>query len=73
MDSQTAVFQQIVFWEALTTAHWKKYFRFVTDAGITTMEDLLETPDETIANLKKNILEGPLDRLMHWKKSLMKI
>ncbi|CAF1290739.1 unnamed protein product [Adineta ricciae] len=73
MNSQAAIFQQILFSEVLTTANWKKYFRFVTDAGITTVEDLLETQDETIANLKENIPEGPLDRLMHLKKNLMKI
>jgi hypothetical protein len=73
MDSETAVFRQIVFMEALTTSSWKKYFPHLLNAGITTTEDLLETSDGILDTLKQNIPLAPLERLKTLKKNLMKI
>ena len=73
MDTGTAVFQQIVFAEALTTSSWKKCFPHLLNAGITTIEELVETPDEIFNELKKNILPTPLARIKTLQQNLIKI
>ena len=73
MELESAVFKQIVFKEALTTSSWKNYFPHLLNAGITTVEDLLETPEETLNSLKYNIPQAPLDRIKTLKENLLKI
>ncbi len=73
MESECNVFQQIVFMEALTTPSWRRYFRNLRDAGITTTEDLLETSDETLDGLKQYIPAAPLGRIKILKQNLIKI
>ena len=73
MESERDVFQQIIYMEALTTPSWKKFFRHLQDAGITTTEDLLETSDEILDSLKQYIPAAPLGRVKALKQNLMKI
>ena len=73
MTAETAVFQQIVFTEALTSSSWKKCFPYLLNAGITTVEEFLDTPDEIFDDLKKNILPTPLARIKTLQQNLIKI
>jgi hypothetical protein len=73
MEPETAVFQQIIFMEALTTPSWKKYFSRLLEAGIMTVEDLLETSDEILDTLRHNIPSAPLERVKILKQNLIKI
>ncbi|CAF1417015.1 unnamed protein product [Adineta ricciae] len=73
MEAETAIFQQIVFTEALTTPNWRRYFSYLSDAGIATIEDFLETSNSILNELAKNIPSAPLNRIRTLRDNLIKI
>jgi hypothetical protein len=73
MESESAVFKQILFSEALKTPNWRRYYPCIINSGILTTEDLVETPDEILNNLKENIPPIPLERVKTLKQNLVKI
>ncbi len=73
MEFESPVLKQILFSEALKTPNWRRYYPYITNAGILTTEDLVETSDEILDGLKEKIPPIPLERVKTLKKNLVKI
>ncbi|CAF1253564.1 unnamed protein product [Didymodactylos carnosus] len=58
----------VMFMEAWKTSSWRKSFPMLIDAGVSTIEELLATPPETLKQL--SIPPVPLERLIKLKQNL---